>query len=164
MPYERSENKIKDIILETLDLEKKAGAMLIKADENKKKIQAYFDEKGLKVLEFETSNGKIKTKKSERATIKYDVDKLKERLEPDLYSEVVTKSYKVNDINSMIKLVKSAGVNAGEFKALLNIEIKPNVQRLKDLYDIKELTLKDLKGCYTATISKSIKISEETGD
>lgn len=169
MPYPRLENKIHNLILETLELEEQAGKLLIDIDENKKKIQKYFDEKGVKVMEVpvsETANQvtKVICKKSERANIKYDVDKLREKLSEELFIECTNRTYTITDINAMIKLVRDAGVSAKEFKALIESKITPNTQMLKHLYDAGEITMKDLKGAYTATISKSIKITEETGD
>ena len=64
----------------------------------------------------------------------------------------------------MIKLMKDAGVRARDFKALIEAKITPDTQAIKRLYDAGELNMKMLKGTYQATISKSIKITEETGD
>ena len=51
MPYPRSENKTHNLILETIELEEQAGKLLLKIDENKKKIQKFFDENGIKEME-----------------------------------------------------------------------------------------------------------------
>lgn len=169
MPYPRSKDKTHNLILETLELEEQAGKLLLQIDENKKKIQKYFDENGIKILEVpvvdnETSYTKVVCKKSERVTIKYDVDKLKEKLDDEMFIEVTNRSYIIKDIDAMIKLMREAGVRARDFKALIDAKITPNTQAIKALYDAGELTMKSLKGTYQATISKSIKISEETGD
>lgn len=171
MPYPRSKNKTHNLILETLELEEQAGKLLLKIDENKKSIQKYFDENGIKQMEVPIGdekqancNKQIVCKKFERATIKYDVEKLKQKLDNELFMEITNRCYYINDINKMIELVKDAGVKAKDFKALIEAKITPDKQAIKRLYDIGELTLKDLKGTYTATISKSIKIvEEETG-
>lgn len=169
MPYPRSENKMHNLILSTLELEEEAGKLLIQIDENKKKIQKYFDENGIKEMEVPVSQSnkketKVICKKSERATIKYDVDKLKEKLDDELFIEVTNRSYIIKDIDAMIKLMKDAGVRAKDFKALIEAKITPNTDAIKRLYDAGEITMKTLKGTYQATISKSIKIKEETGD
>ena len=166
MPYPRSTNKTHNLILETLELEESAGQLLLKIDENKKKIQKYFDDNGLKEMEVDiggTSKTKVVCKKSERATIKYDVDKLKEKLDDEIFIEVTKRSYVIKDIDAMIKLMKDAGVRARDFKALIEAKITPDMQAIKRLYDAGEITMKDLEGTYKATISKAIKITEETG-
>ena len=169
MPYPRSENKTHNLILETLELEEQTGKLLLQIDENKKKIQQYFDENGIKQMEVpvsETSKSKtvVVCKKTERATVKYDVDKLKEKLDDEMFIEVTNRSYQIKDIDAMIKLMRDAGVRARDFKALIEAKITPDTQAIKRLYDAGEITMKQLKGTFKATISKSIKISEETGE
>ena len=169
MPYPRSENKVHNLILETIELEEQAGKLLIQIDENKKKIQKYFDENGIKQMEVPVSQTsktetKVVCKKTERVTLKYDVDKLKEKLDDEMFIEVTKRSYSIKDINAMIKLMKDAGVRAKDFKALIEAHVTADSQAIKRLYDAGEITMKTLKGTYQATISKSIKITEETGD
>ena len=169
MPYPRSKNKTHNLILETLELEEQTGKLLLQIDENKKKIQQYFDENGIKQMEVpvsETSKSKtvVVCKKTERATVKYDVDKLKEKLDDEMFIEVTNRSYQIKDIDAMIKLMRDAGVRARDFKALIEAKITPDTQAIKRLYDAGEITMKQLKGTFKATISKSIKISEETGE
>ena len=169
MPYPRSENKTHNLILETIELEEQAGKLLLKIDENKKKIQKFFDENGIKEMEVPISQTskketKVVCRKAERVTVKYDVDKLKEKLDDELFIEVTKRSYIIKDINAMIKLMKDSGVRAKDFKALIEAKITPDTQAIKRLYDAGELNMKTLKGTYQATISKSIKITEETGD
>ena len=169
MPYPRSKNKVHNLILETLELEEAAGKLLLQIDDNKKKIQKYFDENDLKHMEVEVPSTndkpvKVVCKKSERANIKYDVDKLKERLDKELFIEVTKRSYTITDIDAMIKLVKAAGVKAKDFKQFIESKVSADSQAIMRLYDAGELTMDTLKGTFTATITKSIKISEETGD
>lgn len=173
MPYPRSKNKTHNLILETLELEEQTGKLLLKIDENKKAIQKYFDENNIKQMEVPIAelSGKdqhlckqVICKKYERANIKYDVDKLKEKLDDELFVEITKRTYYINDINKMIELVRDAGVSSKDFKKLLEVKITPDSQAIKRLYDAGEITMKQLKGAYTATISKTIKISEETGD
>lgn len=169
MPYPRSKNKTHNLILETLELEEQAGKLLIQIDENKKKIEKYFDENGIKSMEIpvsetNTKQTKVVCKKQERATIRYDVEKLKEKLDDEVFIEVTNRSYIIKDINAMINLVKEAGVRAKDFKALIETKITANGPVIKQLYDVGEITMKQLKGTYKATISKTIKITEETGD
>ena len=165
MPYPRSKDKTHNLILETLEKEAEVGRLLLEIDENKGKIQKYFDENGLKEVEVPVdTNRRIICKKSERATIKYDVDKIKQKLDDEMFIEVTKRAYTITNIDEMIKLVKSAGIKAKDFKALIDAKVTVDGQAVKRLYDAGEITLKTLKGTYTATISKSIKITEEVGD
>ncbi len=50
MPYPRTKNSFQNLILETAELEEEAGKLLLKIDENKKKIQKHFDESNEKKI------------------------------------------------------------------------------------------------------------------
>ena len=169
MPYPRTDNKLYNLILETAEMEEEAGKLLLKIDENKKKLEKVFDEKDIKEInvpigpESIENSAIVKCKKVERCTIKYDVDKLKERLDDELFVEATNRTYIITDINKMIGLMKDAGVKSSRFKELVDVKIVPNNSAIKQLYDVGEISMKQLKGTYSATISKSIKISEEKG-
>ena len=163
MQYPRTKNSFHNLILETAELEEQAGKLLLKIDENKKKIQKHFDSSNgeKKVVISINENLNVICKKSERCTITYDVDKLKKRLDDETFIEITDREYKIKDINAMIRLMKDAGVKASDFKSLIEVDIKPNKQMIKMLYDAGEISMKQLNGTYKATISKSIKIVEE---
>lgn len=155
------------LIRETAELEHAVGNMLLQIDKNKKKIQKHFDQTGTKEMIVEgVAGASLICKKSERCTIKYDVDKLKERFDDDVFIEMTKRSYTIKDINKMVSLMKDSGVKAKDFKSLLDVSISPNNAAIKQLYDVGEITMDQLKGTFEAKISKTIKIVEqtETGD
>lgn len=169
MPYPRSKNKVHNLIMETRELEEQAGTLLLKIDENKKFIQKYFDENNIKRMDvpIETSDDRtinLVCKKNERATIKYDAELLKEKVDPEIFLEITNRTYTIPNIGAMISLVKDAGVQASRFKRLIDVKVTVDTQALKRLYDAGEINLKQLQGAYTATISKTIKITEETSE
>lgn len=165
MPYPRSANKTYNLIIETRELEEQVGELLLKIDENKSKIQAYFDENNEKEIRVPVlNNTTLVCKKQERVNMTYDVEKLKSKLDSELFLEVTKRSYTIKDINKMIEMIKDAGVKAKDFKALIEADVKVDAQAIKRLYDVGEITMKQLQGAYTAKISKSIKITEEAGE
>ena len=165
MPYPRSTDKTHNLIIETRELEEQVGELLLKIDENKSKIQAYFDENKIKEINVPVAtNLLLVCKKQERVNITYDIEKLKSKVDNELFLEITKRSYIIKDINKMIEMVKDAGVKAKDFKALIEADVKVDNQAIKRLYDAGEITMKQLKGAYTAKISKSIKITEEVGE
>lgn len=165
MPYPRSADKTQNLIIETRELEEQVGELLLKIDENKSKIQAYFDENNSKEVRVPVSNNvSLVCKKQERVTMTYDIEKLKSKIDSELFLEVTKRTYIIKDINKMIEMVKDAGVKAKDFKALIEADVKVDTQAIKRLYDVGEITMKQLQGTYTAKISKSIKITEEAGE
>jgi regulator of replication initiation timing len=153
-------------ISEVYELEKKLAEILIKIDDRKKIIQNYFDENGIKKLEVSSNRTDVKlvAKKTERVTLKYQIDKLKSKLNSEVFNEITKRTYTINDIDAMIKLLKANGIVAKDFKNLLDIDIKVDSATIKRLYDAGEISMKDIKGCYEATITKNIKIEEGQGD
>lgn len=102
----------------------------------------------------------ITAKISERVTsLKYNADSLKKSLSPEQFNEVVQKTYVITDIDKMVSLLKNAGVKPSEFKSLLHVEVEPMKSAIQQLYSVGDITAEQLKGCYTATISKSVLIN-----
>ena len=165
MPYPRSKNKTYNLIIETRELEEQVGELLLKIDANKAKIQGYFDENNSKEIRVPVADGLVLVcKKHERVNLSYDVQKLKQKVDSEIFLEITKRSYVITDIDKMIELVKDAGVSAKEFKALIEAVVNVDSQAVKRLYEAGEITMKQLKGTYTAKISKSIKITEEVGE
>lgn len=170
-PVNKNQERISKIIVKTYENEQAAAALLVQVDEGKKEIQKYFDEQSYNSLSVKVSAGKtlskslnLRAKISERVTINYDVDELKKALDSEIFNEVTHKRYEINDIDGLIKLLKSAGIKASEFKQFINPVITVDKEAVKRLYNQGDITMKDIKGCYSAKISKSVKITEDSGD
>jgi len=124
--------------------------------ETRQKILAYFDK-------FVASGSKIQGKiaqitKSEVTTVTYFIDKLKKTLDPDILSEVIERTYSVDDMNGLIKLMKRYKVDPKEFKKLITITESVNKKVLDELFEVGELTMEDLEDCYEVSISARINV------
>jgi len=95
---------------------------------------------------------------TERMYISYDAEKLKEKLDKELYLEMVDKSYAINDIEGLKKVLQASGVKPSEFKPFLVVKDEPNRKKISELFSMGEISLKQLKGCYTAKMTKSIQV------
>lgn len=159
---------VKQLIRDVYRLGEQIAGLQSILQASKAKIQDYFDKHDIKELEVEPDemNGgpSLIAKKSERVTIEYLVDKLKESLSKDIFNEVVLKDYRITDINGLIALLKKAGIKPDEFKQYIDVTTTPNNEALKQLYAVGDITKEDLKGCYNAKIVKSISIKERKGD
>jgi hypothetical protein len=129
-------------------------------------IQQHFDKKNIKslIVKDEAKIGKslkpikIKVTKSEQVRINYLAEKLKEKLSKEIFNEIVDKSYTINDMNGLVRLLKEAGVPASEFKKFINVTENLNVPRIKQLYQIGDITSQDMKGCFEAKIIKGVRM------
>jgi hypothetical protein len=99
--------------------------------------------------------------RTERVTINYDMDKLKEKLDKDIYEEIADKTYYVSNMDKLLKLIKSAGISAREFKSCIGVVVQPKRSEIKSLYDSGYITKDNLKGCFTAKISKNIQLKKK---
>lgn len=86
---------------------------------------------------------RIRTKK-----VTWLLDKLKQRLGKDIYKDVVDKTYTVNDIQGLIKYLKSCGVDPRKFKKFIDVDETLNETKLDTYYETGALKKSDIEGCY----------------
>lgn len=139
-------------------------------EDKKKKLEVsiknfMYSNGGLDTLSFKTNESeKMVVKKVSPRKIIWDPDKLEEKLDKELCNELIEKIYVVNDMQGLIKYLKSCGVNPKKFKSFLNIEKKVKTDVLQQMDDLGEISLEDVKGCYVVKESESylkITIQEE---
>lgn len=163
--------KIEQLIRETYNLAEQAAELTNKYNANRKKIQEHFDEKQIKKLivndlpDSVGDNGaSLTVTKIETVTIDYFVDKLQESLSKDIFNEIVNKYYSIKNINGLIELLRKANIKPSEFKEFIDVKITPNKEAINQLYSVGDITKNQLKGCYSAKITKSIRIQKGKGD
>ncbi len=92
--------------------------------------------------------------------IEYDIEKLeKAGLERELLDKIIEKEILIIDYPEVVKWLKKAGVQAADFKQLIEVRKEVNKEVVKNLFDTEQLKLDDIEGCYYAQIVKSIIIS-----
>lgn len=157
---------IQQVIRDTFNLKEQIAGYQTIYDRSREKIQEYFDKKDIKDLEVEgdLANPPLIAKRTERLTTSYQVDKLEAKLDKEIFNEIVDKFYYITDINKLISLMKDAGIKPAQFKACLGVTTTVNTAKIKQLYEVGDLTMEDIAGCYTAKLSKSIDIKERKGD
>ena len=112
-------------------------------------IKNYMYGKGYSSFDFRSREfGSVKVNKIVRKSIKWNVDKLKEKLPVELCAEIIEKEYQVNDMPGLIKYLKSCGVNPRKFKKYLNVVEKVNQQKINELSEVGDITADDIDGCY----------------
>jgi hypothetical protein len=124
-------------------------------------IMAYMKQEELKVLPVSGTSSKQSIVLSERVSITYDISKLKEKLDPEVFKQVIRKEYMVNDFQQLVKLVAKFKVPKSDFLKLVSSIAAVDRNALNKLYDIGEITAKDLQGCYTVSVSNSLKLKDE---
>lgn len=82
-------------------------------------------------------------------TIKFNTEKLEKKLGKKLSRNVIKKTYIIDDIESLVRYLKSCGVEAKIFKSFISVESKVDQNALNNLYDLGKIDLNDIKDCYT---------------
>ncbi len=158
---------IKRLIKDTFTIQRKADELTALAKTNMVKIQEHFDNENISELSVdeETDCDTILiAKKSERVTVDYFADKLQQKLDKDIFNEIIHKQYKVIDMQGLISLLRKSGVNPSDFKKFINVEQSVDRAALKRLYETGDIKKDDIKGCFSAKVVKSVKITQKQKD
>lgn len=86
---------------------------------------------------------RIRTKK-----VTWLLDKLKQRLGKETYNDVVDKTYTINDMQGLVRYLKSCGVDPKKFKKFIDVDETLNETKLNTYYETGALKKEDIKGCY----------------
>lgn len=99
---------------------------------------------------------RVRTKK-----VTWLLDKLKQKVGKDIYSEVVNKTYTVNDMQGLIRYLKTCGVDPKKFKRFIDVTEELDETKLDTYYETGALKTKDIEGCYTVKMGEPyIRITE----
>lgn len=162
-----TENKAKLYIGKAFALKQQIDSLTKKYNQTRNNIYEFLDYsktsslEAFEVGELGTKQGKLKATKVERITsIKYDIPKLKKKLDKELVNEIVDKTYTINDIDAMIALLKKAGVRPKDFKKLISVSETVNNGKIQQAYSVGDISLKDISDAYQVTVSKSLQIRQ----
>lgn len=92
---------------------------------------------------------KVRTKK-----VEWLIDKLKQNISKELFSEIVTKTYTIKDINGLIKYLKSCGVDPKKFKTFIEVKEEVNEQKFDTLYQTGKVKAKEIEDCYKVKLGE----------
>lgn len=99
---------------------------------------------------------RVRTKK-----VVWLLDKLKKKLTKEIYKEIVDKTYTVNDMNGLIKYLKTCGVDPKRFKKFIDVEEEINQVKMDFYYDTGKVKQSDVDGCYEVKMGEPyIRITE----
>ena len=99
---------------------------------------------------------RVRTKK-----VTWLLDKLKQKVGKDIYSDVVNKTYTVNDMQGLIRYLKTCGVDPKKFKRFIDVTEELDETKLDTYYETGALKTKDIEGCYTVKMGEPyIRITE----
>lgn len=97
-------------------------------------------------------------------SVTFDVKKLKEKLDREIFNEVVNKEYVINDFPGLVKYLKKCGVDPKKFKTFIDVTETVDTKKLDELGSLGEISEEDIDGCYEVTEKNGfVKITELEG-
>ena len=153
--------KITNASLELIKLNAEHKAYEENYKKRKVELETIVRSAGYKEFAFETPDGNMKARCIESNKIIWDIEKLKEKLNKNILSEILNKKYEIEDFNGLVEYLKSCGVDPKKFKEYLIVEEEVNEKALNQLSELGEITDEQIDGCYTLKrISEYVKFTE----
>ena len=113
-------------------------------------------------ISFYTNQTKVIVTRIRTKKVFWLVEKLKEKLDKKTYNEIVDKTYTINDMEGLIKYLKSCGVDAKKFKKFIEVNEEVDETKLNNLYDRGEIKKKQIEDCYEVKLGEPyIRITEQ---
>ena len=101
-----------------------------------------------------TNHIKLNVTRIRAKRVTWLLDKLKQKLGKDTYKDVVDKTYTVNDIQGLIKYLKSCGVEPKKFKKFIDVDETLNETKLNTYCETGALKKSDIEGCYAVKMGE----------
>lgn len=125
---------------------------------------AYDDEDGTRA-----TGGDYRVTKVQRRSISWDIDKLKERVDKSLWTDVIDTTMECIDPVGLAKYARSLGADPKVFRSFFNIRHSANAKEIDRLSEVGKITRADIDGCYEVIESKpwyrvSFKAAEDECD
>ena len=123
-------------------------------DQKKNIMAKYFDKTGNRSV----SNDDCTVFVQERTTINYDVEKIRNRLSKDKCEKFIESEGYVDSENwkTFVRLMKKYNVPPIEMFKSMKTRRVVDQKKLSRMYENGEIELKELKGCYEASVKKSV--------
>lgn len=118
-------------------------------------IGMYFDKFSLDRYSLKKGEDEaIVVNRIQKSSIKFDADKLEQVLGKDIASQVIQKTYYVEDMEGLIEYLKACGVNGKVFKSFIRVEKSVDQDALDHLESCGAVSMDDIEDCYELVQSK----------
>ena len=97
---------------------------------------------------------KVRVTKIRQKKVTWDFKKLKKQLPKEVFKKVVRRTYTVNNMDGLVKYLKSCGVDPNKFKKYIDVDFEEDIEAMEQAYAVGEIKDEDVKGCYTLTMGE----------
>lgn len=109
----------------------------------------------------------VRVNKVQKSTVNFIPEKVEEAIGKELSSDVIIKSYTINDMQGLINYLKECDVDPNIFKEFVDVRKGIDTQELERLEAIGKISKEQLEDCYTVEKAKpyyTIKTGKRQGD
>lgn len=153
--FEKSIQELNDIIEQSYHFEQTLFKIKKDLEKNYKRISELMGSNSRYTFPVDESI-KFSAKKVVKVDLEFLQDQLAKTLGKDLYKQVIDKEVIINDTSSLVKMLKSYGVQASEFKKFITVRESLNKEKIDELIETDQISVDRLQGCYTAKVSEEI--------
>lgn len=147
----KQKENINQILDDIVHLNNQLNGLELLIKSKKQKVREYFEDSGESTIK----NPEVSAFVTTRTNITYDIQAIKEKLDKDLYKQFVDRTHSL-DLKAFKRICLVMNIDYKKFRKAIKVSETVNEEKLNKLYDIGEITLKDLDGCYDAKVSKSV--------
>ena len=104
-------------------------------------------------LQFSVSK-KVDTK------LEFFEDQLTAKLDKKLLKRIVNKKIEIDDLEGLVKFLKSYGVSPKEFKQYIKSSKEIDMDEIDRLVEIGDIQIEDLQGCYKVEFDEEIRVKK----
>lgn len=154
---------ISKVMDDVVHIQNQINGLTMLLSDRKAILVRYFDKTG----ERQVANDECIAYVQERTSVDYDIDALKDALPEEVFSDVIVTERKAKDWKKIARFLKSKGFTKDDFrdfKKMFEVTQKVDQQKLSKYYETGEVDIKNLKGCYTASVKKSIALRMKNTD
>lgn len=159
--------KIEKLCLKFIDLRYKQKKIDEMIEDLKKEIIEEMDNNEIDRYVIHLSedeiNNSIIFNKVKRGNIKYDLEKLKNKLNKEQKS-VIVKDVIVTDYYGFIKKMKEYNIKPKDLADCIYVEEKVDTVKLKSMHDLGEIDLREISDCYSLSQSVYLRVSTKEGN
>lgn len=161
------EREAKQLVVEIFKLKEQADSIVSLISAKRLQLQEYFDKeqelipRNAKVqpLIIDGRQKRLSATLVRRVSVDFDPVKLQKTLQPEVFNQVVAKTYTIKNISEFIKLLKNYGIPPHKFKELIDIRLTANPYLIKKFFEQGEILPGELEGTYQSKITKHVSIT-----
>lgn len=115
-------------------------------------------------LNYYTNHTKLLVTRIRTKKVLWNLEKLKQKLGKKVSSEVIDKTYTINDMQGLVKYLKSCGVDPKKFKHFIDVKEELNETKLDTLFETGAFKKEVISGCYEVKMGEPyIRLKEQKG-